>query len=301
MGPTASGKTSLSIKIAQHLDGEIVSADSMQVYKDIDIGTAKATPEEIAAAPHHLIDIFDMHQYIDVYKYVDLAEEAISDIRKRDKQPILAGGTGFYIKALLYGLDPLPGDKKVRKQLDEEYDAKENYEKLKKVVKELNPVDYERWHMHQRKLIRALEVFKLTGKSITELQTIHQPKLRFPVKSFWLNWDREELKKRIRLRTSQMLAAGWIDEAKDVLAKGILETPTAHQVLGYRIINDYLNGDLSYEEIEDKIATKTWQFARRQITWFRNQHPEAKALDMPLADENLFVSNIWKNSLTGYH
>jgi len=287
MGPTASGKTSLALQLAADFNGEIISADSMQIYKGLNIGTAKPTAEELKTIPHHLINLYDIEQKLDVYHFVELAEKAIKDIHSRGKLAIIAGGSGFYIRALLYGLDTLPGDAKLRAELDAKYDNPKGYEKLKELMQVKDPSDFERWHMHRRKLIRALEVFTLTGKSITELQTLNKPELRFPVISWNLCWDREELKKRIAERTQIMLDAGWVEEAKTAIAAGILETPTAHQVLGYRVIGEYLDGKIDYATMRERIVTNTWQLARRQITWFKKQHPETENIEMPMSFSSL--------------
>jgi len=281
MGPTASGKTSLALKLAADFNGEIISADSMQIYKGLDIGTAKPTAQELKEIPHHLINLYDIEQKLDVYNFVELAEKAIAEIHSRGKLPIIAGGSGFYIRALLYGLDTLPGDAKLRAELDTEYDNPSGYEKLKELMQVKDPADFERWHMHRRKLIRALEVFTLTGKSITELQTLEKPELRYPVISWNLCWDREELKRRIAQRTQLMLDAGWVEEAQSEIAAGILNTPTAHQVLGYKVIGEYLDRKIDYATMRERIATNTWQLARRQITWFKKQHPETENIQMP--------------------
>lgn len=281
MGPTASGKTALALRLAADFKGEIISADSMQIYKGLDIGTAKPTAQELKEIPHHLINLYGIEQKLDVYRFVELAEKTIDEIHLRGNLPIIAGGTGFYIRALLYGLDTLPGEAKLRAELDAEYDNSAGYEKLKKLMQIKDPADFERWHMHRRKLIRALEVFTLTGKSITELQTLNKPKLRFPVISWNLCWDREELKRRIIERTQIMLDAGWVEEAETAIAAGILNTPTAHQVLGYKVIGEYLDKKMNYETMRERIATKTWQLARRQITWFKKQHPESESIQMP--------------------
>jgi tRNA dimethylallyltransferase len=281
MGPTASGKSSLALQLAADFHGEIISADSMQIYKGLDIGTAKPTAQELKEIPHHLINLYDIGQKIDVYCFVELAEKAIREIHSRGKLPIIAGGTGFYIRALLYGLDTLPGDAGLRAELDAEYDNPAGYEKLKELMRVRDPADFERWHMHRRKLIRALEVFTLTGKSITELQTLNKPELRYPVISWNLCWEREELKKRISERTQIMLDAGWVEEAEAAIKAGILKTPTAHQVLGYKIIGEYINKKIDCVTMRERIITSTWQLARRQITWFKKQHPEAENINMP--------------------
>ena len=294
MGPTASGKTTLALRLAADFGGEIISADSMQIYKGLDIGTAKPTTAELESVPHHLLNLYKIDRKLDVYDFVKLAEKAINDIHSRGKIAIIAGGTGFYIKSLLYGLDPLPGDAELRAQLDAEYDNPEGYEKLKIRMQNEDPADFERWHQHQRKLIRALEVFLLTGKSITELQTLYKPELRFPVLSWNLVWDREELKRRIAERTQIMLDAGWVEEARQAINAGILGTPTAHQVLGYKTIGEYLNSEIDYDTMRERIVTKTWQLARRQITWFKKQHPETENIQMP-ADYNILKEKFKHN------
>lgn len=281
MGPTASGKTSLALQLAADFKGEIISADSMQIYKGLDIGTAKPTEKELEKIPHHLINLYDIEQKLDVYHFVELAVKAIKEIHSRGKLPIIAGGTGFYIRALLYGLDTLPGNAKLRAELDAEYDNSLGYEKLKKLMQVKDPADFERWHMHRRKLIRALEVFNLTGKSITELQTLNKPKLLYPVISWNLCWDRDELKRRIAKRTRIMLDMGWVEEAETAIKADILNTPTAHQVLGYKVIGEYLDKKINYETMRERIITNTWQLARRQITWFKKQHPETENIQMP--------------------
>ena len=283
MGPTASGKTSLALQLAADFKGEIISADSMQIYKGLDIGTAKPTAQELKEIPHHLINLYNIEQKLDVYHFVELAKKAIKEIHSRGNLPIIAGGTGFYIRALLYGLDTLPGDAKLRAELDDEYNNPAGYEKLKELMQTKDPADFERWHMHRRKLIRALEVFTLTGKSITELQTLNKPKLLYPVISWNLCWDREELKRRIAKRTRIMLDMGWVEEAETAIKAGILNTPTAHQALGYKVIAEYLDKKINYETMRERIITNTWQLARRQITWFKKQHPETENIQMPTA------------------
>jgi tRNA dimethylallyltransferase len=273
MGPTASGKSSLALRLAEDFSGEIISIDSMQVYRGLQIGVAKPNAEEQKRIPHHLIDILDISESLDVYKYVELAEKKIDEILERGHLPIIAGGTGFYIRALLYGLDLLPGDALLRAKLDEKYDNDKDFEDLKKLMVEKDTADYERWHKHRRKLIRALEVFELTGKSITELQTMNKPKLRYPVISWNLQWERTVLRERIEKRTEEMLNAGWVEEAESAIKNGLLQSPTAHQALGYKIIAEYLNGEMDFNALKEKIAVSTWQFARRQITWFKSKQP----------------------------
>jgi len=286
MGPTGSGKTALALAAAERFNGEIISADSMQVYRGLDIGTAKPTAAEQQAVPHHLVDILDFRDSLEVFTFVRLADEAIAAIRSRGRLPIIAGGTGFYLKALLYGLDPLPADATLRADLDRRFDHEAGHRELIELMRREDPADCERWHEHRRKLIRAYEVFLLTGKSITELQTLHQPQLRYPTAAFRLDWEREALKSRIAARTEIMLEQGWGEEAKRLIAAGLLDSPTARQAIGYPIIADYLAGRIDYAAMRERIVTVTWQFARRQLTWFRHQHPEAAVLPMPCTVES---------------
>ncbi|OGV46670.1 MAG: tRNA (adenosine(37)-N6)-dimethylallyltransferase MiaA [Lentisphaerae bacterium GWF2_44_16] len=280
-GPTASGKSSLAMKIALDFSGEIINADSMQFYKGLDKGTAKPGKDELALVPHHLIDIFDIHEASEVFTYVELAEKAISDIRQRGKLPIIVGGSGMYIRALLYGLDPLPADPVLRAEFDKEYAGDDSFEKLKILMEKEDPEDFQRWRKHQRKLIRALEVFRLTGQSITTLQKTWKEKLRYPAIVWYLDWERETLKQRIRERTIEMLSNGWLEETGKLLSEGILNTPTARQAIGYGIISEYLAGRIDYETMKEKIITSTWHLAKRQITWFTRKHPEAEKIPMP--------------------
>ncbi|MDD5697907.1 MAG: tRNA (adenosine(37)-N6)-dimethylallyltransferase MiaA [Victivallaceae bacterium] len=281
MGPTATGKTALALRLAADFDGEIISADSMQFYRGLAVGTAKPSAAERARIPHHLLDLYGLEEKLDVYRFVELAEQAAGEIRSRGKLPFIVGGTGFYLRAWLYGLDPLPGDAGLRAELDAKYDHPAGYEQLKELMRREDPADFVRWQRHRRKLIRALEVFTLTGKSITELQTRQQTKPRHPVIAWKLCRERDELKRRIAERTRVMLDAGWIEEAEKALKAGILKTPTAHQALGYNIIGEYLDKKISYDTMRDRIITATWQLARRQITWFKKQHPEAETIRMP--------------------
>lgn len=280
-GPTACGKSALALDIARECDGEIISADSMQLYRGLNIGVAKPTATEQAEVRHHLIDVFDFNKRIDVYNFVELAEAAVHDIWARNKLPIIVGGTGMYIKSFLYGLDPLPSDAALRAELNLEFGGSDGFERLKNIARETIPDDFERWQQHHRRLLRAFEVFKLTGSSITQLQTLKKPELRWPVTVWNLVREREELKQRIAQRTKEMLDAGWIDEAKIAIANGLLGSPTAWQALGYGVIAKYLDGEIDYETMKAQIVTTTWQLARRQITWFKHQHPEAEQLPFP--------------------
>ncbi len=280
-GPTASGKSALALELARLYNGEIINCDSMQLYKTLDIGTAKPTAAERAEIPHHLLDIYDISERSDVYKFRRMALDCIAEILSRKKLPVLVGGSGFYLKALTDGLDDLPGDIELRKKLDLEFDGDENFDKLRAVMAQKDPAALEKFNNHQRKLIRALEVFELTGKSILELQKNTPEPFPYKYKFITILPDRELLKQKIRLRAGIMLDQGWINEADNAIKNGLLNTPTAHQALGYAEIGKFINGDFTREQLIESISTKTWQFARRQYTWFRHQHPESIIISTP--------------------
>ena len=281
MGPTASGKSALALELAEVTGGEIVSADSMQLYYDLPVGTAQPTAAERAQVPHHLVGIYGLAERAEVFRWRELAEAAIADIRRRGRPAIVCGGTGLYLKALLYGLDDLPADRELRRKLDAEYDSPAGEAALHARMAELDPAALERWKSCRRRLIRALEVRLLTGRSIGELQRGPRP-LRHPEARVWrLDPAPELLKERIARRAEAMLENGWIDEARAAVAAGLFTSPTAHQALGYRQIAAFLAGECSRDELRERIVTATWQYARRQRTWFRHQHPEARVAPYP--------------------
>lgn len=278
-GPTASGKSALALELAEQLNGEIVSIDSMQLYRAIPIGTAQPDAADRQRVKHHLVGIYEFSQRAEVYTFVEQAEQTIADILRRNRVPVLCGGTGLYLKSLLYGLDQLPGDDVLKGQLDKQYDRPELLEDLQMRLKSLGDAAVvEKFTNNRRRLIRALEIRLLTGRSILDLQGEYRPQLRYELcRGIWLEHDRSVLQQRIARRTGQMLAAGWIEEARAAFAAGLLESPTAHQALGYKLIKRYCDGEFDLEKLQELIITATWQYARRQLTWFRHQHPELKA------------------------
>ena len=295
MGATASGKSSLALEFASRFNGEIVSADSMQIYRGLDKGTAKPTPDEQRKIPHHLIDILHMTERSDVFSIVQKMENAVCCIRNRGAIPVVAGGTGLYLRALLYGMDEVPADQTLRKQLDLEFDSPDGHERLKEIMQKESPEDFLRWQDHPRKLIRAREVFLICGKELSSLQKAWRERgPRTDARSFLLVWDREELCRRIRIRCMEMLENGWIEETEHLMKQGLFETPTAWQALGYPLIRDYLNGKIKREDLCEQIIIATRQFARRQMTWFRGQHPEAIVIPMPCSADQA-ISIIRKN------
>lgn len=283
MGPTASGKSNIALKLAGKIPSEIVSADSMQCYKMMNIGTAKPAPEDMQKIQHHLINIFDIGKRVDVYSYIKLMEEAVKDITARGKIAIVAGGTGLYIKAFLYGLDTLPSDESLRKSLYDKYEY--DTERLKRDLGITDPIAAGSFSEKPRKMIRALEVYYLTGKSITEQNQSWSGHLRYTVLSYKLKWKRQELYRRISERVENMLKNGWIEETRKLEERGFFDSPTAKQAIGYVFISEYLKGTISYEEMKMRIVASTKKYARRQETWFNNQHPEASELLLPQSED----------------
>ena len=283
MGPTAAGKSELAFALARECGGEIVSADSMQFYRGLDIGTAKPTAEERRLVPHHLIDSMDISEKSDVFRFRTDALRIIGEIRARGRLPVVAGGSGLYLHALVYGLDVLPANPDLRDELDAAYDNEEHFPELAAIMERECPLDFKRFHPHRRKLIRAREVFLLSGRQITELQSGGSaPDPAFA--QFVLVRDRADLVRRIRRRAALMLDSGWIEEARAMLGKGLLRAPTAWQAIGYAQIGDYLAGKKTREELLESIVIATRQYARRQASWFRSQHREAAVLTLPPED-----------------
>ena len=272
IGCTASGKSSAALKEAERIGGEIISCDSMQFYKDLPIGTAQPTAEERSRIPHHLVGTLELDQRMTVTDYCILAEKAVAEVRARGKVPILCGGTGLYVKSFICGMDDLPADPELRKELDSKYDSESGEAALFEEMRRLDPAALEKWQNCRRKLIRAMEVKLISGQSILSLQSGRNER-RFPCSVRLIERPAEILKDRIRQRAAVMLETGWIEEAEAAIKKGLFNTPTAHQALGYKIIAQYLAGEFDRAELLEKISTATWQYARRQRTWFRHQSP----------------------------
>ena len=270
-GPTASGKTSLGIKLANAINGEIISADSMQIYKDMDIGTAKPTKEEQAEAIHHLIDFVSPDKRYTVSDFKIDAEEKIKDIIARGKTPIIVGGTGLYVNSLIYNIEYKDEeyDEEYRKSLDS-LSIEELYEKALEIDKEatLKVASTDR-----KRLSRILEIYHKTGKTKTEQELDSRKPLKYDYKVFVLNWDREKLYERINLRVDLMIKDGLVEEVKELLKK-YKEFPTAMQGLGYKEVKEYLEGTLTEEEMIEKIKQESRHYAKRQVTWFKKYENE---------------------------
>ena len=271
-GPTASGKTALAVALAKELNGEVVSCDSMQVYKRMDIGTAKPTPEEMQGIPHHMIDVAEPWEDFSVSRYCEMAAPIVDDIISRGKTAIIAGGTGLYMDSLIRGsaFAPFPATG-VREQLEAQADA-EGMEAMLSRLRAVDPDSAARLHLSDRKrIIRALEVFLETGETITEhnRKTQAVPPRYTPL---WLGLDfseRGELYRRIDLRVGKMLEMGLIEEIQSLLDSGIPEKATAMQAIGYKEFVDALDGRCTIEEAADQVRQSSRRYAKRQLTWFR--------------------------------
>ena len=271
-GPTASGKTALAVALARELNGEVVSCDSMQVYKRMDIGTAKPTPEEMQGIPHHMIDVAEPWEDFSVSRYCEMAAPIVDDIISRGKTAIIAGGTGLHMDSLIRGsaFAPFPSTG-VRERLEAQADA-EGMEAMLSRLRAVDPDSAARLHLSDRKrIIRALEVFLETGETITEhnRKTQAVPPRYTPL---WLGLDfseRGELYRRIDLRVGKMLEMGLIEEIQSLLDSGIPEKATAMQAIGYKEFVDALDGRCTIEEAADQVRQSSRRYAKRQLTWFR--------------------------------
>lgn len=272
IGPTASGKTDLSIALAKMVDGEIINGDSTQVYKGFDIGTAKITPEEMDGVPHHLFNTLDPTTNYSVAEYQQAVRACIHDIRRRGKMPIIVGGTGLYVQAVLFDFrfTEQAGDEQVRARLEKELEtvgADVLYERLVK----FDPKSAEKIHPNNhRRLIRALEIMEVTGetKEAHEAQKGHEEV--YPHLIFGLNMDREKLYERINLRTTLMMEDGFLEEVEQLIDAGYGETQPMGAI-GYRELKQYVEGTLSYDDAVDGIRKSTRNYAKRQLTYFRNK------------------------------
>jgi len=272
-GPTASGKSALALTLCEKTGGELCSMDSMQIYRGMDIGTAKPTEDEKRAVPHHLIDIIDPTENFSVAMYVESALEVAADCLGRGKLPIFCGGTGQYASALAQGISYLPVsiDSSVHDRLLHEAEER-GFESLYAELCEKDPESAAKIHPNNRKrVIRALEIFRQTGKTMSYFN--EQSKKggpRYPFQLFALEWDREELYRRMDQRVDMMMEAGLLDEVRRLRKTGITSSHTAMQAIGYKELFAFLEGKTTLDEAVDLIKQKTRNYGKRQITWFRN-------------------------------
>ncbi len=272
VGPTASGKTRLSVELAARLGGEILSFDSMQIYRGMDIGTAKPTAEERQGIPHHMIDIADPREDYSVSRFVEEADRILQDILCRGKPVILVGGTGLYIDSLMKGLEFAPYPQSgVREELTR-IAREQGIEVIVERLRAVDPESAERIHpSNQKRVIRALEVYLETGKTMTRhnLETQEKPPKYEPL---WIGLDyvnREALYSRINRRVDLMLEQGLLEELQGLLAQGIPENATSMQAIGYKELLGYIRGECTLEEAADLLKQSSRHYAKRQRTWFR--------------------------------
>ena len=270
-GPTAVGKSAVALRLAERLDGEIISVDSMQVYRGMDIGTAKPSPADRGRVPHHLIDVVEVTEPFNAAQFVCLAREAVAEIQGRGRVPILCGGTGLYFKALLEGLGPAPpADAVLRAAL-----AATPLPDLLRELAERDPATYQRIdRQNPRRVIRAVEVIRLSGRPFSALRADWQLSPHpSPSSSPHFGFARSaaDLHQRIEAKVDAMFREGWVAETEQLLQRGLAQNETAMQALGYRQIVEHLRGERSLPETIELVKARTRQFAKRQMTWFRRQ------------------------------
>lgn len=273
-GPTAVGKTELSIRLAKRINGAIISADSMQVYKYMDIGSAKIMPDEMEGVKHYLIDELDPSDEFNIVRFQQMAKDALKEIYANGQIPIVAGGTGFYIQALLYDIDftHQDSDEAFRKEMAD-YAAEYGAEALHEKLKEIDPVSYKTIHANNTKrVIRALEYYRMTGQPISaHNEQEHQKVSPYNFAYFVLTDDRKHLYDCIDYRVDLMMKKGLVDEVKNLYDMGYHKDMVSMQGLGYKELLSYLDGECSLEEAVYIIKRETRHFAKRQLTWFRRE------------------------------
>ncbi len=272
VGPTASGKTSVGLELAERLNAEIISLDSMALYRQMNIGTAKPTAEQRARVPHHLIDVLDPNKEFSLSNYVQAAHDKINEIRGRGREALFVGGTPLYLKSLLRGIfHGPPADWDFRQQIEEEI-REVGLEALYARLEQVDPLSAAKLHPNdKRRIIRALEVYKVTGRPISHLQTqFDDGHPADQCKVFVLAWPRAQLHERINQRVERMFKSGFVDEVRSLLTQYGKLSRTASQAVGYREVIDHLAGQRDLADTIEAVKKRTRQFARRQETWFRS-------------------------------
>ena len=274
-GPTAVGKTSLSIRLAKETGGEIISADSMQVYRHMDIGSAKITKEEMEGVPHYLVDVLEPEEEFNVVRFQQMAKEAAERIWEKGKIPLVVGGTGFYIQALLYDIDftENDGDESYRRQLEQKASDEEGASELYEMLKTVDPKAAQEIHPRNiKRIIRALEFYHQTGKKISEHNETQRQKMSpYNYAYFVLTDERGRLYERIDRRVDLMMEQGLLDEVRYLKKRGVRKDSTAMQGLGYKELYAYLEGEYPLDEAVRIIKRDTRHFAKRQLTWFKRE------------------------------
>ena len=273
VGPTATGKTKMGVALAQRFDGEVVSVDSMQIYRGMAVGTAAPTPEEMEGVPHHMIGVADPAENWSAARFTQAADACVQDILRRGRRPILVGGTGLYLDALLRGIDFAAGsqDTPLRRQLQERM-RQEGAEALLEELRRIDPDSAARLHLRdEKRILRALEVYQETGETITQhdRRTREQPP-RYEGLFIGLNFkDRQDLRDRIDRRVDDMVAQGLLDEVRSLLRSGLPRTATAWQAIGYKQFLAVADGRMTEDDAVEEVKLRSRQYAKRQLTWLR--------------------------------
>lgn len=300
-GPTGVGKTELSIKLAKLLNGEVISADSMQIYKYMDIGSAKVTKDEMQGVKHHMIDVVLPSENFTVVDYKNMAEKEIKNVIEQNKLPIIVGGTGLYINSLTCNMNftEAESDIEYRKYLEDLANEKGN-EYVHNLLKEIDPISYEKIHANNlKRVIRALEVYKVSGKpfsSFNDLETFYKSK--YDIYYYVLNMNRDKLYDRINIRVDKMFSDGLLQECKNLKELGYNTTMQSMQGIGYKEILYYLDNKITLEEAREMIKQGSRNYAKRQLTWFRKD-PRVKFINKDIYSEeailNLIIKDIKNN------
>lgn len=296
-GATASGKSTVAVELAKEFDGEIISCDSMQIYKGLNIGTAKMSDSEQLGIPHHLIDVADINSSFSVAEYQKQSTTIINDITQRNMLPIVVGGTGLYIDSIIYpfGLGESLSDPNIRLQLEHKYEI-DNGISMHAQLAGIDPVDAAKIHPNNKiRLIRAMEIFTLTGKTKSEL-SIDNNKISYDILMLIPNVNRETLYSRINERVDTMFEQGLIEEVQTIINL----YPNAFnyqsmQAIGYKEFKDYFNGNINLDQLKELIKKNSRNYAKRQITWFKNKYPFA-IWDEPSNFPNIIKSKFFKYS-----
>lgn len=272
VGPTGAGKSELAVFLGERINGEIINFDSLQFYKELNIGTAKPEEEERKKVPHHLYDLLSLDEEFNAAKFVEIADNLIQEIWERDRIPILVGGTGLYLRALEYGLFPIEIPKEIREKVRKA--AEKNLSSLYETLKKFDPEYAQKISPKDKiRITRALEVIYASGKPFSEFHKKNPffGEKRYNIIKIGLNLPRKELYKKINLRVIKMIERGWVEEVKKLLEKGYSTELKPFKAIGYKYIIQYLQGELSLEKAIELIQRDTRRYAKRQLTWFRKE------------------------------
>ena len=297
LGPTAVGKTATAIELAKNIDSEIISIDSRQIYRGLDIGTAKPTLRQQTTIAHHLIDVFDVTETISAGAYRELALKTVAEIQARRKNPIFVGGSGLYVNAVLKGIfKESTTDPQIRRAIRRELQEKGSVALYNQLL-EIDPEAALKIHMNDiKRVTRALEIYRVTGRAPSQHFQEQKSQSPFDYRLFILNAEREELYRRINERVDQMLADGLVAEVQKLIVAGHRAELEALRTLGYQEVLLFFDGKCSFDEMRENIKQNTRRYAKRQLTWFRNQYPSAAWIDVTkLTDPSAIVEIIQQN------